>query len=165
METHMTNPVPAPVDAGVAVVRWPYDAAGRVRARATGTPRLLLIDPGTAPPSDCALDEDWTTTAAPPADVAARLAALATRPSRRHRLPVDRRRRPRRRRHRRLRRCSPSGRRARRRSSRSATRVGPAGDLAATLRRLRRALGATGADVVTVQPAACAAASATQRTR
>ena len=85
----MTNPVPAPVDACVAVVRWPCDAAARVRARATGTPCLLMIEPGTAPPSDCALDEDWTTTTAPPADVAARLATLATRPPRRHRLPSD----------------------------------------------------------------------------
>ena len=83
----MTTTATAP--AAAAVVHWPHDATARVRARATGIARLLLIEPGTAPPTDCALDEDWTTTTAPPADIAARLATLATRPSRRHRLPVD----------------------------------------------------------------------------
>ena len=158
----MTNPVPAPVDACVAVVRWPNDAAARVRARATGTPRLLVIDPGTAPPADCALDEDWTTTTAPPADVAARLAALATRPSRRHRLPFDlaaelddasiavydvlAERAPR-----------PAS------FESLAAAVGPAGDLAATVRRLRHALGAVDADILTVTGGALLVA--VQRTR
>ena len=145
----MTNPVPAPVDARVAVVRWPCEDAARVRARATGTPRLLLIDVGSAPPVDCDLDEDWTTTAAPPADVAARLAALATRPSRPHWLPIDvaadlddasiavydalAARAPR-----------PATMASLRRA------VGPVGDIAATLRRVRRALRPIDADVVTV---------------
>jgi hypothetical protein len=84
-----TAPVPAAAAAAVAIVHWPRDATARVRARATGTPRLLLIEPGTAPPTDCALDEDWSTTTAPPDDVAARLATLATRKSRRHPLPAD----------------------------------------------------------------------------
>jgi hypothetical protein len=87
----MTTTAPAPAAAAVAIVHWPRDAIARVRARATGTPCLLLIEPGTAPPTDCALDEDWTTTTAPPADVASRLATVARRPRppRRHRLPVD----------------------------------------------------------------------------
>jgi len=145
----MTTNVPAPVDARVAVLRWPRDATARVRARATGTPRLLVIEPCTGPPFDCALDEDWTTTTAPPADVAARLAALATRPSRRHRLPfalaaelddasiavydllAERAPRP-----------------ASFQSLGDA--VGAAGELAATVRRLRHALGTIGADIVTV---------------
>ena len=84
----MTNPAPATVDARVAIVRWPDDAAGRVRARSIGRPRLLLLDAGTRPPVDCGLDEDWTVATAPPDDIAARLATLATRPSRPHPLPV-----------------------------------------------------------------------------
>ncbi len=145
----MTTPVPAPVDARVAVVRWPVDAVGRVRARATGTPRLLLLDAGTPPPVDCDLDEDWTTTAAPPADVTARLAALATRPSRPHQLPVDV--------------AADLDDPAiavydvlAERAPRPATlaslccAIGPAGDVAATLRRLRRALRPLDADILTV---------------
>ena len=145
----MTNPVPAPVDACVAVVRWPCDAAAHVRARATGTPCLLMIEPGTAPPSDCALDEDWTTTTAPPADVAARLATLATRPPRQHRLPSD---------------LAAElddaaiavydllAERAPRPASLESLDdvVGPAGDIAATVRRLRTALGTIGAEILTV---------------
>jgi hypothetical protein len=158
----MTNPVPAPVDACVALVRWPCDAASRVRARATGTPRLLLIEPGTAPPSDCALDEDWTTTVAPPADVAARLAALATRPPRPQRLPsavaaalddaaiavydvlAERAPRP-----------VPF--------ESLAAAVGTADDLPAAVRRLRQALGTVDADVLMVTGGALLAA--VQRTR
>ena len=158
----MTNPVPAPVDACAAVVRWPNDATERVRARATGRPRLLVIDPDATPPLDCGLDEDWTTTTAPPADVAARLAALATRPSRRHRLPFDlaselddasiavydllAERAPR-----------PAS------FESLADAVGPAGDLATTVRRLRRALGTVDADILTVSGGALLVA--VQRTR
>jgi hypothetical protein len=145
----MTNPAPAPVDAPVAIVRWPHDPSGRVRARATGTPRLLLIDAGTAPPTDCALDEDWATTAASPADLAARLAALATRPTRPHPLPLavaadlddaavalyD-----------------ALAARAPMVAAREALGdvLSGAGDLTASLGRLRRALATTGADVLTV---------------
>jgi hypothetical protein len=68
----MTNPV--------AVVRWPSDYTGRARARARGTPCLLVVDEGAAPPSDCGLDEDWTGAAASAADVARRVATLAARP-------------------------------------------------------------------------------------
>jgi hypothetical protein len=69
-----------PAHDGVAVVPWPSGAAARRRARLAGVPRLLVVEPGTAPPTDCTRDEDWTTTAAPAADVAARLATLAERP-------------------------------------------------------------------------------------
>ena len=145
----MTNPVPAPVDARVAVVRWPCDATARVRAKAIGTPRLLVIEPGAAPPPDCTLDEDWTTTAAPPGDVAARLAALATRQPQRHRLSFDlaaalddaaiavygvlAERAPR-----------PATMESLRRA------MGPAGDVATTLRVVRRALRPIDADILTV---------------
>ena len=121
-----------------------------------------MIEPGTAPPSDCALDEDWTTTTAPPADVAARLATLATRPPRQHRLPSD---------------LAAElddaaiavydvlAERAPRPASLESLDdvVGPAGDIAATVRRLRTALGTIDAEILTV--AGGVLLVGTQRTR
>jgi hypothetical protein len=79
-------PVTRPIDetgrgtADVAVVPWPSDRTARSRARATGRPCLLIVDPAVAPPTDCDLHEDWVLATAPSADVRARLRALATRP-------------------------------------------------------------------------------------
>jgi hypothetical protein len=72
---------PARSGRGVLVVPWPSAAAARARARLAGAPCLLVVDDGAAPPTDCALDEDWTTSATPARDVAARIATLAARPA------------------------------------------------------------------------------------
>ena len=74
---------PAPTLSGdVAVVPWPSGAVARARARATGTPRLLVVASG-APPPDCDRDEDWASERAPTGDIAHRVATLAGRPRRR----------------------------------------------------------------------------------
>jgi hypothetical protein len=79
----MTTPAaPARAGPGVLVVPWPSAAADRARARLAGAPCLLVVDDGVAPPTDCALDEDWTTSTSPRRDVAARIAVLAARPPR-----------------------------------------------------------------------------------
>jgi hypothetical protein len=67
----------APVTAAVDVLPWPGSAVLRARARAAGRPRLLVVAAGTPPPTDCGRDEDWTSAAAAPTDVAARVARLA----------------------------------------------------------------------------------------
>src|SRR4051812_10343069 len=73
--------IPACPD-GVVEVPWPSGVAARARARLAAAPRLLVVDEGAAPPTDCDLDEDWTSASAPPADVAVRRASLAARPDR-----------------------------------------------------------------------------------
>jgi hypothetical protein len=80
--------IPARHD-GVVVVPWPSGAPARARARLAGAPRLLVVEGGAAPPTDCELDEDWAPAAAPPGDVAARLATLATRPVHRRGIGAD----------------------------------------------------------------------------
>jgi hypothetical protein len=67
----------ATVTAAVDVLLWPGSAVLRARARAAGRPRLLVVAAGTPPPTDCGRDEDWTSAAAAPTDVAARVARLA----------------------------------------------------------------------------------------
>jgi hypothetical protein len=142
---------PAPAAPGVLVVPWPAAAAAsaRARARLAGAPCLLVVDLGAAPPTDCALGEDWTTTAASRRDVAARIATLATRPAGRScfdatvlgalsdeavaLLDLLDRCRPR---------AVPHG------VARDV--VGPAHDLDATLRAVRSALGPAGYDVLAV---------------
>lgn len=73
----------------VAVLPWPAGATARARARAGGTPRLLVVAPGAPPPTDCEHDEDWTPAAAAAGDVARRLATLESRPRSAPRLPAD----------------------------------------------------------------------------
>jgi DNA-binding winged-HTH domains len=72
---------------GLAVVPWPAEAARRVALAAEGSPRLLVLDPGTRPPPllDCL--EDWVHAPVDEAEMHARLEALRLR-VRCHRLVV-----------------------------------------------------------------------------
>jgi hypothetical protein len=67
---------PATAATRVALVPWPAHAVARARARAAGTPCLLVIEPGTPPPRDCGPLEDWTSTDAPGNDIARRIETL-----------------------------------------------------------------------------------------
>jgi DNA-binding response OmpR family regulator len=71
-----------PAGAGVAIVRWPEEAASLERLRASGTPRLLLVAPGAMAPPGTGCDEDWIRLPAPDDDLRARASALAARASR-----------------------------------------------------------------------------------
>lgn len=63
----------------VVLVHWPDEQERLVAVRAAGTPRLLLIDAGEAPPSSTDPLEDWVRVPAPDDDVRARMATLAGR--------------------------------------------------------------------------------------
>src|SRR6188472_1930581 len=69
----------APGDAMIALVRWPAEAVRRNELAAAGRPRLLLLEPGAAPPLAWDHLEDWTRLPADPADVEARIATLMLR--------------------------------------------------------------------------------------
>ena len=58
------------------VLRWPVDQERVDELRDHGTPRLLLVDPGVAPPPapDCL--EDWIVAGASPDEIAARREAV-----------------------------------------------------------------------------------------
>ena len=66
-------------------MRWPSERARRERLRRQGRPRLLLLDEGTAPPSEGDCLEDWIRVPADDVDVEARAKSLITR-SRSHHL-------------------------------------------------------------------------------
>jgi hypothetical protein len=66
-----------PAPAAVDVLPWPGSDGLRARARAAGRPCLMVVAAGTPPPTDCGRDEDWTSAATAPSDVAARTARLA----------------------------------------------------------------------------------------
>lgn len=61
------------------LVGWPDEAERRAVLAAAGVPRLLVIDPGTAPPP-LAPDEDWIVRTCDERDAAARLQGLAGSP-------------------------------------------------------------------------------------
>lgn len=63
--------------AGVEFVSWPQDDHLRRQYARAGVPRLLLVAPDAAPPTDVGLDEDWVRLPADRDDVLARLARLA----------------------------------------------------------------------------------------
>jgi DNA-binding response OmpR family regulator len=63
----------------VVLVRWPEEDQRLDQLRATGLPRLLLVDPQTAPPESADCLEDWIRLPADDRDVRARLATLAAR--------------------------------------------------------------------------------------
>jgi hypothetical protein len=71
----------------VELVRWPAEAVRRAELAAQGRPRLLLVEPGVAPPP-VDRDEDWIRLPADERDVSARLRRLDV-------LDEQRRRRPR----------------------------------------------------------------------
>jgi hypothetical protein len=68
-------------DAAVAaeILRWPADADRREELRRHGHPRLLLLDPGAAPPALGDDLEDWTWTPTDERDLFARLNRLSLR--------------------------------------------------------------------------------------
>jgi hypothetical protein len=64
---------------GVAVLRWPAQAADRDRLAATGKPRLLLVEDGQGAPFVTDPLENWVRDPFDPADLDNRLATLAAR--------------------------------------------------------------------------------------
>ncbi len=63
----------------VVLVRWPAERQRRERLRAAGDPRLLLLEPGVAPPDGGDVLEDWIRIPADEADLLDRLAGLEAR--------------------------------------------------------------------------------------
>ncbi|MEJ7845891.1 MAG: helix-turn-helix domain-containing protein [Acidimicrobiales bacterium] len=63
----------------VVLVRWPYDDAQRRHLRETSTPRLLLVENGSAPPAPTDDLEDWIRIPADEVDLHTRSETLARR--------------------------------------------------------------------------------------
>ncbi len=65
----------------MALVRWPGDAGDRDRLLAQGMPRLLLVEPGSAPPEPVDGDylEDWVRVPADDLDIQLRVRGLQAR--------------------------------------------------------------------------------------
>jgi biotin operon repressor len=76
------------VDRDVFVLRWPEEVDAVERLRHLGIPRLLLVEPGVAPPSATSCIEDWIRLPADDVDLRARLTALAQRAARHPTAPV-----------------------------------------------------------------------------
>lgn len=74
-------PAPSPTEGGltVAFVRWPAGEDERRRLAVARVPRLLIVDPGVAPPADWGADEDWVRLPADPEDVRLRVQELCRR--------------------------------------------------------------------------------------
>ena len=69
----------APTDAGIACVPWPSEADRRDRLARAGVPRLLFVEPGSAPPETWDADEDWIRIPASAEEVTHRAATLRRR--------------------------------------------------------------------------------------
>jgi len=65
----------------VVVLRWPEQADDVDRLDRLGVPRLLLVEPGVAPPDHDSCLQDWVRLPADDADVRVRLRALSHRPA------------------------------------------------------------------------------------
>lgn len=63
----------------VELVRWPGDEQRLSQLREAGSPRLVLVPDGVAPPLSSDVLEDWIRLPAPDEDVAARVRVLADR--------------------------------------------------------------------------------------
>jgi len=63
----------------VEVLRWPVDQARVGELRETGTPRLLVVDPGAAPPAPPDCLEDWIIDGASVNEIEARRRAIMAR--------------------------------------------------------------------------------------
>ncbi len=70
------------MDEHVHVLHWPDQASEAVRLARLGVPRLLVVEPGGAPPTGTSCLEDWLRLPADDVDLRARVAALAERASR-----------------------------------------------------------------------------------
>jgi hypothetical protein len=66
----------------VVVLRWPEQASDLERLDKAGLPRLLLVEPGVAPPTGTSCLEDWLRLPADETDVRARMVALTERAAR-----------------------------------------------------------------------------------
>src|SRR5262249_55424138 len=66
----------------VVVLRWPEQASDLERLDKAGRPRLLLVEPGVAPPTGTSCLQDWLRLPADDTDVRARIVALAERATR-----------------------------------------------------------------------------------
>ena len=73
----MLPPYRAAMD--VVLVPWPREQARRHLLMEAGAPRLLLVEPGHAPPDSQDCMEDWVRVPAPDEDLKARVAGLAAR--------------------------------------------------------------------------------------
>lgn len=67
---------PPSLDLEVELLHWPAEADRRFTLAAAGVPRLMMLEPGTAPPRSWADDEDWVRLPASPEDLAARARGL-----------------------------------------------------------------------------------------
>jgi hypothetical protein len=63
----------------VALIRWPSERLRRERLRAAAAPRLLLVELGSAPPTDGDLLEDWLRIPADEVDLQLRVAGIEAR--------------------------------------------------------------------------------------
>lgn len=77
LRTVRTVPSDDPPSRLVEVVRWPAQHDRRVELAAAGHPRLLLVEPGVAPPEVWGVIEDWIRLPAEAGDIALRLAHLS----------------------------------------------------------------------------------------
>ncbi|GAC1539081.1 MAG: hypothetical protein NVS3B12_24940 [Acidimicrobiales bacterium] len=73
----------------VSLVRWPTESARRSLLISRNAPRLLLVENGTAPPSDGDCLEDWIRLPASDLDMRLRLDALTGRAARHERRVPD----------------------------------------------------------------------------
>ncbi|HMF81944.1 MAG TPA: helix-turn-helix domain-containing protein [Acidimicrobiia bacterium] len=76
------------MDREVFVLRWPEEVDAVERLRHLGIPRLLLVEPGVAPPNGTSCVEDWVRLPADDVDLRVRLAALAERAARHPPAPI-----------------------------------------------------------------------------
>jgi DNA-binding winged helix-turn-helix (wHTH) protein len=76
------------MDMDVRILRWPDQTDEADRLATLGTPRLLLVAPGVAPPTETSCVVDWLRLPANDEDLRARLAALAERAARHPSRPV-----------------------------------------------------------------------------
>jgi DNA-binding response OmpR family regulator len=72
----------------VCVLRWPDQADEADRLASAGTPRLLVVEPGAAPPVETSCVADWIRLPADDIDMRTRLATLAARAARHRPAPV-----------------------------------------------------------------------------
>lgn len=72
----------------ICVLHWPDQAEEANRMARLGTPRLLLVEPGVAPPTETSCLVDWQRLPADDQDVHARLTALVERASRHPTAPI-----------------------------------------------------------------------------
>jgi two-component system OmpR family response regulator len=64
---------------GISVLRWPHDAHVREHLATFAQPRILLVEPGDAPPTLLDRLEDWVRTPPDPEDLRARTRELQRR--------------------------------------------------------------------------------------